>query len=174
MIRLFPQLDPRLLSSDVLDARKSRLKEKKKLERPKYKEYEYIQRKEPTEKAVPKVLPKLTCTHCGKSFSRKSTLDQHMVTHSSTKNNESWEDVQDAAVKDLECAIAFRYLTSNCTGLFFLSISSSMTGEASFVTLSGESKEKSPIGEEEEEIAPPADIKDEKNDSKQENDNVGV
>jgi len=78
-----------------------------------------------------------------------------MVTHSSTKNNESWEDVQDAAVKDLECAIAF----------------SSMTGEASFVTLSGESKEKSPIGEEEEEIAPPADIKDEKKDEKQENDN---
>ena len=108
-VRLFPQLDPRLLSSDVLDERRARLKEKKKLERPKYKEYEYVQKKEePKEKVAPKVLPKLTCNHCGKSFSRKSTLDQHMVTHSSTKNNESWEDVQDAAVKDMECAIAFR------------------------------------------------------------------
>ena len=38
---------------------------------------------------------------------------------------------------------------------------SSMSGEASFVTLSG------PAGEEEEEISPPADIKEGKNETKQ-------
>ena len=31
------------------------------------------------EEAGPVVLPKLTCSHCGKTFSRQSTLDQHMV-----------------------------------------------------------------------------------------------
>ena len=64
-----------------------------------------------------RVLPKLTCRHCNKTFSRKSTLDQHLVSHSS----ERWADVQvdqffsskiksspqDAAIKDLEQAIAF-------------------------------------------------------------------
>ena len=40
--------------------------------------------------ANPRVLPKLTCRHCGKTFSRKSTLDQHLVSHSS----ERWADVQ--------------------------------------------------------------------------------
>ena len=37
-----------------------------------------------------RVLPKLTCRHCNKTFSRKSTLDQHLVSHSS----ERWADVQ--------------------------------------------------------------------------------
>ena len=43
---------------------------------------------------------------------------------------------------------------------------SSMSGEASFVTLSG------PAGEEEEEISPPADIKEGKDEAKQQSDKV--
>ena len=38
------------------------------------------------------VLPKLTCDHCGKSFSRRSTLEQHLASHDT--HNTSWEDVQ--------------------------------------------------------------------------------
>ena len=68
-------------------------------------QYEYV----PLDEAGPeedtaRVLPKLTCSHCGKTFSRQSTLDQHMVTHSSSQ---SWEEVQDAAIQDLEHAITY-------------------------------------------------------------------
>eukprot|EP00092_Neocalanus_flemingeri_P002509 GFUD01002685.1.p1 GENE.GFUD01002685.1~~GFUD01002685.1.p1 ORF type:complete len:189 (+),score=53.02 GFUD01002685.1:67-633(+) len=101
-VRLFPDMDPKLISSDVLDSRKAETKEKKK---PKYKDYEYVPKKD-TGRPPPKVLPKLTCNHCGKLFSRKSTLEQHLVTHSATSHDESWEEVQDAAVKDLEQAIS--------------------------------------------------------------------
>ena len=54
----------------------------------------------------PTVLPKLTCKHCGKTFSRQSTLNQHMVTHST--HGQSWEEVQDAAIQDLEHEIVFK------------------------------------------------------------------
>jgi len=112
-VRLYPDMDPQLISSDVLDSRKAETKEKKK---PKYKEYEYVAKKD-TDRPPPKVLPKLTCDHCGKQFSRKSTLEQHLVTHSETSHDKSWEEVQDAAVKDLEQAIS----------------SSSLPGETSLV-----------------------------------------
>ena len=107
MVRLYPDVDPKLISSDVLDRRKAFLKEKKKLEKPKYKNYELVPQKEPS-KAQSKVLPMLKCEHCGKTFYRKSTLDQHLVTHSSTELNDSWEEVQDAAIKDLERAVSNR------------------------------------------------------------------
>jgi len=99
-VRLFPELDPNLLSSDVLDRRKAFLKEKKKLGKPKFK-YEYELVKEES-KSKPRVLPMIKCEHCDKTFYRKSTLDQHLVTHSTTELNHSWEEVQDAAIKDLE------------------------------------------------------------------------
>ena len=68
-------------------------------------QYEYVPLDEAgPEEETARVLPKLTCSHCGKTFSRQVTLDQHMVTHSSTQ---SWEEVQDAAIQDLEHAITY-------------------------------------------------------------------
>jgi len=122
-VRLFPDLDRNLLSSDVLDRRKAFLKEKKKLEKPKYRDYELVPKKDPG-KSQPKVLPMLKCEHCGKTFYRRSTLDQHLVTHSSTQLNDSWEEVQDAAIKDLERAVS----------------SSSLSGDSSLMPFSGRSK----------------------------------
>eukprot|EP00090_Calanus_glacialis_P003043 TRINITY_DN12207_c0_g1_i1.p1 TRINITY_DN12207_c0_g1~~TRINITY_DN12207_c0_g1_i1.p1 ORF type:complete len:218 (-),score=47.07 TRINITY_DN12207_c0_g1_i1:379-1032(-) len=126
-VRLFPELDPNLLSSDVLDSRKAFLKEKKKLEKPKYKDYELVPRKDPG-KSQPKVLPMLKCEHCGKTFYRRSTLDQHLVTHSSTQLNDSWEEVQDAAIKDLERAVS----------------NSSLSGDVSLRPFSGRSSYSKP------------------------------
>ena len=93
---LYPRLDPSLLSYDVLDTRRRRAAEDHSEEE-----------EEEEEEDQPTVLPKLTCSHCGKTFSRKSTLDQHMVTHSTTEDNETWEEVQDAAIDDLEQAIVY-------------------------------------------------------------------
>ena len=90
---LYPQLDPSLLSYEVLDTIKTRTTEDTS--------------EEEEEEDQPTVLPKLTCRHCGKTFSRKSTLEQHMVTHSTAEDNETWEEVQDAAIDDLEQAIVY-------------------------------------------------------------------
>ena len=91
---LYPQLDPSLLSYEVLDTIKTRTTNDTSGE-------------EEEEEDQPTVLPKLTCRHCGKTFSRKSTLEQHMVTHSTAEDNETWEEVQDAAIDDLEQAIVY-------------------------------------------------------------------
>ena len=71
-------------------------------------QYEYVPLDESSteEDQQPTVLPKLTCNHCGKTFSRQSTLEQHLVIHSTT-GTETWEEIQDAAIKDLENAIAY-------------------------------------------------------------------
>ena len=119
-----------------------------------------------------RVLPKLTCRHCNKTFSRKSTLDQHLVSHSS----ERWADVQvdhlklslgqkknqvlffqDAAIKDLEQAIAF-------------------SGEPTFLDGRkniGVNQQQSQPGEEEEEISPPPDVKEESKEKQKEKDDDG-
>ena len=96
---LYPQVDPSLLSYDVLDtiSRRAAGDNSGVVE----------EEEEEEEEDQPTVLPKLTCSHCGKTFSRKSTLEQHMVTHSTNKDNESWEEVQDAAIDDLEQAIVY-------------------------------------------------------------------
>ena len=105
---LYPHLDPSLLSFEVLDARR---RERRRGERAKTQaQYEYVALSENSGEETEQqttVLPKLTCDHCGKSFSRKSTLDQHMVTHSINEDNETWEEVQDAAIDDLEQAIVY-------------------------------------------------------------------
>ena len=95
---LFPQLDASLLSYDVLDTIRRRAREDNSGEE---------EEEEEEEESQPAVLPKLTCSHCGKTFSRKSTLEQHMVTHSTSEDNETWEEVQDAAIDDLEQAIVY-------------------------------------------------------------------
>ena len=116
-----------------------------------------------------RVLPKLTCRHCNKTFSRKSTLDQHLVSHSS----ERWADVQvdqffsskikssaffqDAAIKDLEQAIAF-------------------SGEPTFLDGRkniGVNQQQTQPGEEEEEISPPPDVKEEGKEKQKEKDDDG-
>ena len=96
---LYPQVDPSLLSYDVVDTMTRRAAGDNSGE------------EEEEEEDQPTVLPKLTCSHCGKTFSRKSTLDQHMVTHSTNEDNETWEEVQDAAIDDLEQAIVYEYGT---------------------------------------------------------------
>ena len=95
---LFPQLDASLLSYDVLDTIRRRATED---------DFGEEEEEEEEEENQPAVLPKLTCRHCGKTFSRKSTLEQHMVTHSTSEDNETWEEVQDAAIDDLEQAIVY-------------------------------------------------------------------
>ena len=97
---LYPKVDPSLLSYDVLDTISRRAAGEKSgvLEE---------EEEEEEEEDQPTVLPKLTCSHCGKTFSRKSTLEQHMVTHSTSEDNETWEEVQDAAIDDLEQAIVY-------------------------------------------------------------------
>ena len=97
-VSLFPQLDASLLSYDVLDTIRRRAREDNSGEE---------EEEEEEEENQPAVLPKLTCRHCGKTFSRKSTLEQHMVTHSTSEDNETWEEVQDAAIDDLEQAIVY-------------------------------------------------------------------
>ena len=94
-VSLFPHLDSSLLSYDVLDNLRRRAEEENSGE------------EEEEEESQPTVLPKLTCRHCGKTCSRKSTLEQHMVTHSTAEDNETWEEVQDAAIDDLEQAIVY-------------------------------------------------------------------
>ena len=94
---LYPQVDPSLLSYDVLDTIRRRAAG----------DNSGQEEEEEEEENQPTVLPKLTCSHCGKTFSRKSTLEQHMVTHSTTEDNETWEEVQDAAIDDLEQAIVY-------------------------------------------------------------------
>jgi len=123
-----------------------------------YARYETIPVSEEDEEIAPKaanykVLPKLTCRHCNKTFSRKSTLDQHLVSHSS----ERWADVQDAAIKDLEQAIAF-------------------SGEPTFLDGRkniGVNQQQTQPGEEEEEISPPPDVKEEGKEKQKEKDDDG-
>jgi len=101
-VRLFPELDTKLLSKDQIDMNRLLFrKERKKLQTFEYK----LVPNKPTKEVSTKVLPKLTCDHCGKSFSRRSTLEQHIASHD--QHNTSWEDVQDAALQDLEKAIVF-------------------------------------------------------------------
>ena len=101
-VKLYPQLDPSLLSLEVLDARRSGGRRREKARG----QYEYVEENS-GEEDQSTVLPKLNCKTCGKTFSRQSTLDQHMVTHSRNEDNESCEDVQDAAIEDLEQAVVY-------------------------------------------------------------------
>merc|ERR1719367_2430448 len=144
-VRLYPELDQSLLSYDVMDARK----EKKRPDKNRHNQYEYVPLDESSteEDQQPTVLPKLTCNHCGKTFSRQSTLEQHLVIHSTT-GTETWEEIQDAAIKDLENAIAYGT-------------------DPSQITLSRQTRlleRKSGSVDEEEEISPPDDL-DEDNDN---------
>ena len=68
-------------------------------ERKKLQKFEYKLVPNAPEKPSSKVLPKLTCSHCGKTFSRRSTLEQHIASHIVDEHNSSWEDVQDAALQ---------------------------------------------------------------------------
>ena len=103
-VKLYPHLDPALLSYEVLDARRLELRRREKARS----QYQYVEESSGEEdEPQPTVLPKLVCKTCGKTFSRQSTLDQHLVTHSRNEDNESWEDVQDAAIEDLEQAIVY-------------------------------------------------------------------
>jgi hypothetical protein len=52
------------------------------------------------------VCEQLTCEYCGKRFSRRSTLEQHVALHGATSSSD-WEEIQDAALHDLEQAAAF-------------------------------------------------------------------
>ena len=101
-VSLYPRPDPSLLTYQLMEAGRP---EGRRRERTRT-QYEYVEDTS-GEEDQPTVLPKLTCDHCGKSFSRKSTLDQHIVTHSRNEDSETWEDVQDAAIDDLEQAIVY-------------------------------------------------------------------
>ena len=70
-------------------------------------QYEYVPMDDSDDDQLPTVLPKLSCNHCGKTFSRQSTLEQHMVTHSSSTQAQTWEEVQDAAIQDMEHDILY-------------------------------------------------------------------
>ena len=79
----------------------------------------------------------LKCEHCDKTFYRKSTLDQHIVTHSATNHNDSWEEVQDAAIKELERAVSNRYELNDQHKHPQYNIFSSLSGDSSLRPFSG-------------------------------------
>jgi len=63
---------------------------------------------------MPSTCDQLTCEHCGKRFSRRSTLEQHVALHGATSSSD-WEEIQDAALHDLEQAAAFGALELSFT-----------------------------------------------------------
>ena len=71
----------------------------------------------------------LTCEHCGKSFSRRSTLEQHVALHGAA-NTTDWEEIQDAALIDLEQAAAFGALAGELSYANFVDAFSSLARAA--------------------------------------------
>lgn len=135
-VRLYPHLDPMLVSREEVDATKGRFRKK----REKLQKFEYkLVQPDPADPVVPKVLPKLTCEYCGKSFSRRSTLEQHVALHGAT-NTTDWEEIQDAALHDLEEAAAFGLLAGELGYAATLAKNNVRTSPAHFPSNAGVSQ----------------------------------